>query len=68
MKIGSVYDVAFNAYGQVLTGYDTKKLIASMENISLPDAGVAYEPSIAVLEANAIFGQLQNNAYGGMPV
>jgi len=29
---------------------------------------VAYEPSIAALEANAIFGQLQNNAYGGMPV
>ena len=39
-----------------------------MESIPLPESGVAYEPSIASLELNAIFGQLQNNAYGGMPV
>ena len=43
-------------------------LCAAMESIPLPESGVAYEPSIASLELNAIFGQLQNNAYGGMPV
>ena len=68
MKIESVYDPSFRSYGQVLTGYDTAALMASMEAIPLPEAGVAYEPSIASLEANAIFGQLQNSAYGGMPV
>jgi len=68
MKIESVYDTSFKPYGQILSGYDTKELIASMEAIPLPENGVAYEPSIAALEANAIFGQLQNNAYGGMPV
>ncbi len=68
MKIESIYDTSFKPYGQVLTGYDSKALAASMEAIPLPDAGVAYEPSIAALEANTIFGQLQNNAYGGMPV
>ena len=68
MKIESIYDPSFRPYGQVLAGYDTKALTASMEAIPLPERGVAYEPSIAALEANAIFGQLQNGAYGGMPV
>lgn len=68
MKIESVYDASFKPYGQVLSGYDAKALMVSMEAIPLPAEGVAYEPSIAALEANAIFGQLQNNAYGGMPV
>ena len=68
MKIESVYDRSFKPYGQVLTGYDTSVLIQAMERIPLPETGVAYEPSIAALESNAIFGQLQNNAYGGMPV
>ena len=68
MKIESVYDASFKPYGQVLNGYDAKALMASMDAIPLPAEGVAYEPSIAALEASAIFGQLQNNAYGGMPV
>ena len=68
MKIESVYDASFKPYGQVLSGYDAKALMASMDAIPLPAEGVAYEPSIAALEANAIFGQLQNNAYGGIPV
>ena len=68
MKIESVYDRSFKPYGQVLTGYDTSALIQVMGRIPLPETGVVYEPSIASLEANTIFGQLQNNAYGGMPV
>ncbi len=68
MKIESIYDASFKPYGQILPGYDARTLMASMETIPLPAEGVAYEPSIAALETNAIFGQLQNNAYGGMPV
>lgn len=68
MKIESVYDASFRPYGQVLSGYDTAALIQAMEGIPLPETGTAYEPSIAALEANAVFGQIQNNAYGGMPV
>lgn len=68
MKIEFVYDRSFKPYGQVLTGYDTSALIQAMERIPLPETGVAYDPSIAALESNAIFGQLQNNAYGGMPM
>ena len=68
MKIESIYDASFRPYGQILTGYDTAALVSAMNAIPLPAVGVAYEPSIAALEQNVIFGQLQNNAYGGMPV
>ena len=68
MKIYSIHDPEFKPYGQVLEGYDTACLLKAMKTIPLPEAGVAYEPSIPVLEATCLYGQLQNNAYGGMPV
>ena len=52
----------------MLEGYDTSCLLKAMEAIPLPEAGVAYEPSIPTLEATCAYGQFQNNAYGGMPV
>ena len=68
MKIESVYSPAFRGYGQVLTGYDTEKLLWAMEAIPLPKEGTAYEPSIAALEGCDIFRRFQDHAYGGMPV
>ena len=68
MKIYSVTDPEFRLYGQLPEGYDTGELLKAMEAIQLPEAGTAYEPGIAALEACAIFSELQNRAYGGMPV
>ncbi len=68
MKIESVYDPSFRPYGQVLEGYDTAALQAAMAAIPLPEAGTAYAPAISALEACAVYGALQNHAYGGMPV
>ena len=68
MKIESVYDSAFAAYGKVLEGYDTKDLLAAMNAIPLPESGTAYEPGIPTLEATGVYGVFQNNAYGGMPI
>ncbi len=68
MKIYSIHDPEFIPYGKVLEGYDVTCLVNAMNTIPLPEAGVAYEPSIPVLEATCAYGQLQNNAYGGMPV
>jgi len=68
MKIYSVHDPEFVSYGKVLEGYDTTCLLNAMKAIPLPEDGVAYEPSIPALEATCLYGQLQNNAYGGMPV
>lgn len=68
MKIYSVTDKEFAPYGKVLGGYDTSCLMKALdETTPLPD-GVEYVMSEASLESTAIFGQLQNNAYGGMPI
>ena len=68
MKIFSVYDHEFRPYGKVLSGYGTKELVAAMNAIPMPESGTAYEASIPALEATAVYGLFQNNAYGGMPV
>ena len=68
MKIQSVRDAAFKAYGQILEGYDTAELLKAMERIPLPDAGTAYLPGIDSLEACAVFADFRDRAYGGMPV
>ena len=68
MKIYSVYDPEFHPYGSVLTGYDAAQLLGAMAAIDMPESGTAYQPSIPTLEDCAIYGALQNNAYGGMPI
>lgn len=68
MRIYSVYDAEFKPYGKVIEGYDIADLQAAMLNIPMPEEGVAYEASIASLEYTAVFGKLQNNVYGGMPM
>ena len=68
MKIYSVLDKEFAPYGKVLEGYDVAPLLKALdEETPLPE-GVAYEPSVPALEYTCLFGQLQNNAYGGMPI
>ena len=67
MKIYSVTDPEFKPYGQILEGYDTEELCAAMAAIPQPE-GVSYEPGIESLEACAIFSDLRDRAYGGMPI
>ena len=68
MKMYSIYDAEFKPYGQVLEGYDTAELREAMMKIDLPESGVAYEPGIASLEACAIYKDLENRGFGGMPI
>ena len=68
MKIYSVTDPEFKSYGKVLQGYDTAELCAAMEAIPMPEEGTAYRPGIESLEACAVFAQLRDRAYGGMPI
>ena len=68
MKVYSVFDEEFKPYGKVLEGYDTAELTAAMKEIALPESGTAYSPSIEALEKCAIFADLKDNAYGGMPI
>lgn len=68
MKIYSVFDEAFAPYGTVLEGYDTDGLLSAMCQIPLPEAGTAYEMTMPELESCAVFADLHNRAYGGMPI
>ena len=68
MNIYSVTDPAFKPYGKVLEGYDTTELLEAMAQIPLPEEGTAYQPGIESLEACAIFDELRDRAYGGMPI
>ena len=68
MHIYSVADLEFKAYGKIREGYDMAELLAAMEKIDLPASGTAYEPGIDSLEACAVFSELRDRAYGGMPI
>ncbi len=68
MKIYSVNDPEFKNYGQVLEGYDTAELLTAMEAIPLPEAGTAYRAGIESLENCAVYADLRDRAYGGMPI
>ena len=68
MIIYSVFDPEFREFGKVLTGYDTSELVEAMKKVEMPSEGVAYEPWIDSLEACKIFGELGENAFGGMPI
>ena len=68
MNLYSVTDPAFRPYGKVLEGYDTAELLTAMAAIDLPESGTAYEPGIPSLEACAVFPELRDRAYGGMPI
>ena len=68
MKIYSVHDSEFAPYGKLLCGYDTSALLSALDEMTPMPEGVGYVPSDPALESTAIFGQLQNNAYGGMPI
>ncbi|MCF0135605.1 MAG: DUF4867 family protein [Lachnospiraceae bacterium] len=68
MKIYSVFDPEFKAYGQVITGIDTAELVKAMDQIPMPPEGVAYEPSIPELESCRIFRELEYSGFGGMPM
>lgn len=68
MEIRSVFDKEFAPYGRVHEGYGLSGLLAAMDAIPLPDEGTAYQPAIESLEAQPVFRQLGDTAYGGMPV
>jgi len=68
VKIESVYDAGFAPYGKVLTGYDTKELLETLERVTPLPEGTDYVASQSELEALPIAEQLSSNAYGGMPI
>ena len=68
MIIKSVTDPSFARYGRVLEGYDFSQLLEVLAVQQKPQDGVVYVPSCRALESTQAFEQLQNRAFGGMPI
>ncbi len=67
LKLQSVFDKSFSAYGRVLDGYSFDSLISALEQTQAPTDGVAYVPSVESLEASATYADMVQ-FYGGMPI
>ena len=67
MKIQNVTDDSFRKYGKVLEGYDFTGLLKEMKHMPVPE-DVIYVPSVDELEALDVAKELQNRAYGGLPI
>lgn len=67
MEIKNVTDPSFRKYGQVVTGYDCKELLAAMEKTPLPE-DVIYVPSVKELEELPVCRQMEKNLYGQLPI
>lgn len=69
MKIYSVFDAEFSAFGRVLDGYDFTELLSCLlESTEKPEKDVLYVPSDKKLEACLPAQLLENHFFGGMPV
>lgn len=68
MKIRSVFDKEFSAYGQILHGYNIQPLTDALVSATPLPSEVEYVASEPALEALEVMQALQDNAYGGMPI
>ncbi|MDR1324541.1 MAG: DUF4867 family protein [Treponema sp.] len=69
MKLESVKDASFREYGQIVEGYDFTELLQTLKKKTpRPLDKVIYVPSNPQLEGLSVYGALQNNYYGGMPI
>ena len=68
MKVLSVNDAEFRKYGRVVTNVDFTQLIQAIKDTTPIPEGVAYEPSVASLEATDAYKALSETTYGEMPI
>lgn len=68
MEILSVTHPSFANYGQVLSGYDVKDLLSTLDAVSPLPEGTEYVPSQPELEALPAAAEFRDRAYGGMPI
>ncbi len=67
MEIKKITDAAFKKYGRIVNNVDFTELVEKMAQTPLPE-GVAYEPSVEILEALPVYNELSVTAYGEMPI
>jgi len=67
MQILELTDPKFRKYGRVVENVDFAPLVEAMQSTPLPE-GVAYEPSVEVLEATSAMAEIQTKCYGELPI
>lgn len=67
MEIKNVTDAAFKKYGRIVDNVDFSSLVEKMAETPLPE-GVAYEPSVQILEDLPLMQDISVTAYGEMPI
>lgn len=69
MKTYSVYDPAFKAYGQVVTGLEDAvgEILTALAATPLPE-GVGYVPTDPALQELPAAVEISEHCFGGMPV
>ena len=69
MIVKKVTDPSFRRYGKVMEGYDFTQLLETLsQKTDKPSDQVVYVPSEPVLESCQVSNELENRAYGGMPI
>lgn len=68
MEIKKITDPAFRKYGRTVEGIDFTELVEAIKKETPLPEGVAYEPSIEVLEATGTAKELQKKTYGELPI
>ena len=68
MEIKKITDPSFRRYGRVIQGIDFSDLVEAIKKETPLPEGVAYEPSIAALEATAAAKELQKKTYGELHI
>lgn len=69
MKIHSIYDPEFKAYGQIVTGLDesVSEVLEALADTPLPE-GVGYVPTDPALQELPAAVEISEHCFGGMPV
>lgn len=69
LKINSVFDPEFSAYGRTVTGLEdaVAELLGALRDAPLPD-GVEYVPTDPVLQELPAAVEVSEHCFGGMPV
>ena len=64
MKIQSVKDDSFRAYGRIFPNFDASELVEAMQKTEAPEDAVVYYPSIAELEKLPLAEVVKNSFFG----
>lgn len=69
LTIKNVSDPAFQQYGQILQGYDTQKLIQSLNMLTpKPTKGTIYVANDPDMEKMDVAVQIRDRFFGGLPI